>query len=65
MEVTKRGAGKNRSCGVYSSIDEWEKRYVPKTWQEEKYQRLSDNPEELARILAEDLIKEVKEQYSL
>lgn len=62
MEVKKRG---KKSSDVYSSIDEWEKRYVPKAWQEEKYQRLLENPEELAKKLAEDLIKEVEEQYSL
>jgi hypothetical protein len=64
MQVSKREKEHKRS-NVYSSIDEWEKRYVPKAWQEEKYQRLSENPEELAKILAEDLIKEVEAQYSL
>ncbi|NJM75232.1 MAG: hypothetical protein HC852_04930 [Acaryochloridaceae cyanobacterium RU_4_10] len=64
MENSKREKERKKS-NVYSSIDEWEKRYVPKTWHEEKYQRLSENPEELAKILAEDLIKEVEAQYSL
>ncbi len=60
VDQKSKGASKN-----YSSIDEWTKTFAPKTWKLEKFKELSKDPEKLARVLADDLIQEIKDQYSL
>lgn len=49
----------------FSSIEEWGKKYIPETLEMERYKKLADNPETLAKILAQKIFQEIEEKYSL
>jgi hypothetical protein len=53
---------KNKSNDHFSSVEEWQRKYFPEVINQERLNKLRENPEALGKALAEETLKQVKAQ---